>query len=122
MKKVQEDMSYYDAWVETESSFVAKKYRELITSTRRISGKLINTAWSTPAITQDDQMNIVGVDLSAIAPFERAYLNAVRDHLSLWPVPTRRLLRVIARHWPRTLFFVAVVVVIVGFLYNLRDR
>jgi len=100
MKKVQEEMAYFDAWMDTESPYVGGRYRKLVAATRDISGSLVGDAWKTPPITTDGEMKIKGIDLSGISQFERRYLDAVRDHLSLWPTWLTRSLRAVRlRDW-----------------------
>lgn len=55
--------------------------------TREIAGGYIRTAWEQEPITEDRQMNVPGgLDFSALARFESAYLNAVRRDIAWYRI------------------------------------
>lgn len=85
LRKVQEQLSYYSAWMATESARVAATYRHLVAETRRIAGGQIHNAWTEPPITADEAMNMPDIGLGNLAASEAAYLDAVADHLSWSP-------------------------------------
>ena len=58
-----------------------------------MAGTAMHEAWLQPAAAEDSEMNMLKLDMSALAPYESAYLAEVVDHLSLWPRWSRRLLR-----------------------------
>jgi hypothetical protein len=89
--KVQERISRHEAWIRIENRHVAAAYVELIAATRKIMGPQISEGWRTPAITDDESMNIGTVSRGGLAVAEEAYLEAVRDHLSPWPAWAKRL-------------------------------
>jgi hypothetical protein len=85
LRTVQQDLSYYSAWMATESARVASTYRALVADTRRIAGQQIHIAWTTPPPKKDEEMNMPDLGLGQLATAEAAFLAAVGDHLSWWP-------------------------------------
>lgn len=85
LRKVQERLAYYGAWMKTESSAVAATYETLVAETRRIAGGQIHEAWMAPPISTDDQMNMPNLGLGALKTTEDAYLAAVARQLR-WSV------------------------------------
>lgn len=88
LRTVQADLSYYGAWMDTESPRVASKYRALIVEVRRLAGQRIHDAWAEAPISEDKGMNIPDLGLSQLDQSEKEFLSAARDHLSF--VPWRR--------------------------------
>ncbi len=85
IREVQDQLAFHAAWIEIESSRVAAAYRALVNETRRVAGGYMRDAWMTPPITSDAEMNVAGgLDFGPLAPFESAYISAVRAHLSFW--------------------------------------
>jgi hypothetical protein len=97
LRKVQEDISYYSAWLFTESRPISEAYETLILRRREIAGKEIHEAWNQSPIGSDAEMNIAGLGLGRLKPFKQAYLHEVADHLSPVPRWLRRLFRAIFR-------------------------
>lgn len=85
LRLVQQDLSYYSAWMATESDRVASAYRSLVAHTRRIAGNQIHEAWISPAPSRDEDMNMPDLGLGDLARAEATFLQAVADHLSWWP-------------------------------------
>ena len=88
LRKVQADLSYYRAWMGTESSRVASTYRALVVEVRRVAGQQIHDAWAEAPISEDKGMNMPDLGLSLLDESEAAFLAAASDHLSF--VPWRR--------------------------------
>lgn len=59
---------------------------------------VIKTGWEEPLLPQEETGNIIGIDFSMLDADEAAYLDAVRDHLSLPPAVMRSLPR---KAWKR---------------------
>lgn len=93
LRRVQADLAFYSAWLRTESSCVHHRYSELLAQMRSVAGKAMHIAWLEPAAENDAEMNMPDLGLSAIAPYESAYLEEVVAHLSLWPRWLRRFFR-----------------------------
>jgi hypothetical protein len=85
LRRVQEQLSYFAAWMAIESGRVAAAYRHLVAETRRIAGSQIHRAWLESPITEDAGMNLPDIGIAELVPAESAYLAAVSDHLSWWP-------------------------------------
>lgn len=82
MRAVQAKLSYFEVWTEGESDAVGAAYKDLVTNLRRIAGTACNEAWNAAPIQDDSGMNLSSsvVNLSALKPFEKAYVEAVRNH------------------------------------------
>lgn len=96
LRKVQEDISYYSAWLVTESRHVSVTYETLILKLREIAGGEIHNAWNQQPVGSDAEMNMPNLGLGALKPFKQAYLLEVADYLSLIPRWLRRLFRTIS--------------------------
>ena len=81
--KVQADISYYSAWLATESRPVSEAYETLIAKMREVAGQEIHNAWATEPIESDTEMNMPDLGLSALRQHKKAYLDAVNLHLSI---------------------------------------
>jgi hypothetical protein len=95
LRKVQEDISYYSAWLFTESRPISEAYDTLVLKLSEIAGREIQNGWNQPPVGSDAEMNISGLGLSGLKPFKQAYLREVADHLSLVPRWVRCLFRAI---------------------------
>jgi hypothetical protein len=95
LRKVQQDISYYSAWLFTESRHVSEAYETLIRKLRELAGKEIQSAWNQEPVGSDAEMNMPDLGLGALKPFKQAYLHEVADHLSPVPRWLRRLFRAI---------------------------
>lgn len=84
LSKVQARLSYFTVWTTGESEPVGKAYKSLIDQLRMTAGTACREAWLAPSITADREMNISSsvVDLSALTPYETAYVEAVHRHLA----------------------------------------
>jgi hypothetical protein len=83
LRDVQTRLTYFEAWTRTEDPRIGATYAELIAELRKIAGGAIRQAWLDAPCADDAGMNIPPkvVDLSALRPFEDAYLAAVVEHL-----------------------------------------
>jgi len=82
LRKVQQDIAYYAAWLSTENAAVAKAYAKLVSRLREIAGAAISDAWARSGISSDAEMNIQhDFGLAELRAQEDAYLEAVQDHL-----------------------------------------
>jgi hypothetical protein len=83
LRAVQADIAYHLAWTSAESESVGLAYADLIDATRKIAGTAMHDAWLDHAPTTDAEMNIDAtvIDLTALAPYEVDYMEAVRAHL-----------------------------------------
>ncbi|MGW0174023.1 hypothetical protein ACWDUM_09260 [Rhodococcus sp. NPDC003322] len=80
MRAVQAKLSYYEVWTEGESEKVGVAYKDLVKNLRGLAGS--NEAWKADPIRDDADMNTSSsvIDLSALKPYEQAYVEAVRTH------------------------------------------
>ena len=93
LRRVQADLAFYSAWLRTESSHVHRSFSKLLEQLRRVAGAAMREAWLEPAAEDDSEMNMPDLGLSALIPYETAYLEEVVDHLSIWPRWLRRMFR-----------------------------
>jgi hypothetical protein len=97
LRRIQEDISYYSAWLFTVSRPISEAYEALILKVREIAGREIQNAWNQLHIGNAAEMNRAGLGLGRLKPFKRAYLCEVTDHLSPVPRHRCRLFRIILR-------------------------
>jgi hypothetical protein len=88
LRQVQADLSYYGAWMGTESPRVASTYRDLVVEVRRVAGRQIHDAWAEAPVREDKGMNMPDLGLGQLDEAEKSFLSAASDHLSF--VPWRR--------------------------------
>ena len=100
-RKIQERLSYYQAWIRGESEAVSAGYDTLVRQLRSVAGKACHDAWLAPARQTDAEMNMeVGtVDLAELKSYEDAYISAVVADLAKHkpPKPGRNALAVPSR-------------------------
>lgn len=83
LRKVQQELGFYQAWIELEASApTVDAYLALVSATRRIAGGYMRDAWERPPTTSDAQMNIKDIDYAELKPLEAAFLARVADELS----------------------------------------
>ena len=66
LRKVQQDIAYFSAWLSTESAHVSKAYGTLISELRKVVGREIAKAWNEPAVGNDSEMNMPDLDLGKL--------------------------------------------------------
>lgn len=93
LQKIQADLAFYSAWLTIESHHVHRRFSEFLEQVRLEAGVAMHDAWLEPAAEDDSGMNMLKLDMSAIAPFETAYLEEVADHLALRPRWVCRMFR-----------------------------
>jgi hypothetical protein len=87
---VQRSINKHRAILRVESAHVSAAFEALVTATRTIAGGAARDGWEQPVRGADVHPNVDDVDLSGIEPAQGEYLQAVSDHLSVWPVWLRR--------------------------------
>ncbi|MXW27202.1 MAG: hypothetical protein F4Z77_13050 [Dehalococcoidia bacterium] len=80
--EVQERLAFNTAWLRSESDRVADAYDALVAEVRSTAGGEMRRAWQMDPMEADAEANISDIDLSSIDPLKRAYLDAVKRHLS----------------------------------------
>lgn len=83
LRSIQSGIAYHLAWTAAESEPVGRAYADLVDAMRKIAGTAMHDAWLAPAPTAGAAMNIptTTIDLTALAPYEAAYMKATREHL-----------------------------------------
>jgi hypothetical protein len=78
---LQDDLQYFQAWVGSESKFMARSYERLVTGTKRATEPLITQAWSDPVrpLPGNATKNDKHPDLAALSD---AFLLDIRSQLS----------------------------------------
>jgi hypothetical protein len=87
MREIQKDLAYHHALIGHErSGRVASEYRTLVAKTREIAGEIIKRSWNEEPITSDSEIHSpeIASELTALKPFEEAYLSAVTDEVDGW--------------------------------------
>lgn len=100
LSDVQRRLNHNRAALRVEAPRVARAYAALVSAAKATAGASIRQGWNQTPVTADTEIHVTDVDLSAVQPFEDAYLTAVADHLALipggsepadggWPAPSR---------------------------------
>jgi hypothetical protein len=84
LREVQAKLSYYTAWTKAESDEVGRTYETLVSELRKVAGKACHDAWLAPPANDDKDMNFPPgvVDLSALKPYEDAFVTAAHKHMT----------------------------------------
>ena len=96
LRSVQARLSYYQAWTRIEHPPTGEAYAALLTQGRIVAGGAMRAAWNGPALDSDADMNIGPdqVDLTALSPYEQAFLDAASAHLhalhKAWRQPSNK--------------------------------
>lgn len=80
----QENLSYYEAWVEAESKYMGRSYKRLVRAVKSATEASIQQAWREQRrpLPGDARPGDVHPNLD---PVVSAFLQDVRSHLSPWP-------------------------------------
>ena len=97
IRQCQKNLTYYSAWLSTESLRVSQSYIVLVENLRRVAGQSIHDSWLLPSASSDADMNIADIDLSVLIPFQEEFIQASRDDLSCWPAWVMTLARLTCR-------------------------
>lgn len=91
---LQERLDYYEGWIGSESKYMRRSYRKLVSAEKSSTASKLKDAWNTPGKTgnADPEDAHPTVDRTK----REAYLRDVRSHLSLQPW---RWLSVGFRNW-----------------------
>lgn len=93
LSDVQVRLNAYQARLRIEDPFVGERYAGLVAETRRVAGGMIKQAWNEPPADDDAAIHApASFDFSPLVPADDAYLQAVKDHLSLLPASLLRRL------------------------------
>lgn len=81
---LQDELSYYQAWVGGDSKYMKRSYEKFVGEVKERTGKLIVAAWEEPirAVPGNARPDDTHPDLSDVTD---AFLKDVRSHLSPWP-------------------------------------
>lgn len=81
--EVQSQISYYCAWVGSESKYMKRSYDRLVREVKAATQDLITTAWG-EAVRPIPGNALTGEAHPNISPFVEAFLKDVRSQLSPW--------------------------------------
>mgnify|MGYP001496572196 CR=1 FL=1 len=86
--ELQDSLTFYDAWVGSDSKYMSRSYRKLTTGVKKATEDLIKSAWQDPIrpVPGDARDGEAHPD---IGRYVDAFLADVRSHLS--PLPWRKL-------------------------------
>ena len=93
LQRVQSDLAFYSAWLQTESTHVHRNFAELLTEVRRVAGGAMKEAWQDSDSDENSAINMPDLGYAKLQPHEDRYLEEVTHHLSLWPRWLRRLIQ-----------------------------
>jgi hypothetical protein len=84
LTSVQRQLNNSLAILQIEAPEVAERYEALVHQLRATAGAEIRRSWELPSIPADGSQSIDDIDLSSLAPYEKAYQEAVREHLKFF--------------------------------------
>lgn len=85
LSEIQKRLNRNRFVLEVEAPRVGRAYVALLAQVREIAGASIRAGWDQAARTPEEGVNVNDVDLTAIVPYEKAFLTATADHLSMLP-------------------------------------
>lgn len=97
LSDVQRKLNHNRAVLRVEAPRVARAYAALVGAAKATAGASIREGWDLAPISADTEIHVTDVDLSAVQPFQDAYLTAVADHVALTPSWLRAVGRWLAR-------------------------
>lgn len=89
MSDVQADIAKYQAWISNErSAEVAKRFDEVVATTRRVAGGIVRDSWNKPPIERDSEVHApeIADALRELESGERTFLASVAKDLAWWRV------------------------------------
>ncbi|WP_280483618.1 hypothetical protein [Nocardia farcinica] len=91
---LQERLDYYEGWIGSESKYMRRSYRKLVSEAKKATRDLIREAWDSPGkrgnAENNDEQPMINPDVQG------GFLRDVRHHLSLQPW---RWALVVVRNW-----------------------
>lgn len=81
LRRVQERLSFFLAWTLLEDRAVGEAFATLVEDLRRVAGGEIRRAWMTEPATQDEDMNIADIDLTALGGAEKNFLTVLTERI-----------------------------------------
>jgi hypothetical protein len=86
----QEEISYHEGWLSTESAALGRSYCKFVAAVREAASPLIQAAWKEPVRPLVEHTREADGHPDVRASRD-AFLLDVREHLSIWPWVRRRL-------------------------------
>jgi hypothetical protein len=80
---LQDDLTYHQAWVGSESKYIKRSYDKLIADVKSGTAELITKAWEQPLRPAPGNA-FPGEEVPNVAPSVDVFLCDVRSHLSPW--------------------------------------
>jgi hypothetical protein len=86
--ELQDKLSYYEAWIGSESKYMSRSYTRLVSAVKAATIKLIQVAWAEPLRATPGSAVASDVHPDVQKPVD-SFLRDVRGHLS--PMPGRKI-------------------------------
>jgi hypothetical protein len=83
--KLQEDIDFYQGWIESESIAFGRAYRRLVLEVKALTLPDIQMAWATGPIDPLQGFSLQGETHPPVEPAKQQFLKDLRAHLSLKP-------------------------------------
>jgi hypothetical protein len=81
--ELQDDLTYHQAWVGSESKYMKRSYDKLIAEVKHSTADLITEAWGQP-LRPPPGNALPDDDFPSLGPVVDVFLRDVRSHLSPW--------------------------------------
>jgi hypothetical protein len=81
---LQEQLDYYQGWIESESRSLGRAYRDLVATLKRATAGPIRQAWREDPCDPADGFAIELQDLDDVTAAKDTFIDAARDHLTVF--------------------------------------
>jgi hypothetical protein len=83
--RLQEDIDFYQGWIESESLTFGRAYRRLVLEVKALTLPDIQAAWATGPVDPQQGFSLQGETHPPVEPAKQQFLRDLREHLSLKP-------------------------------------
>jgi hypothetical protein len=83
--KLQEDIDFYQGWIESESIAFGRAYRHLVLEVKALTLPDIQAAWAAGPVDPQQGFSLQGETHPPVEPAKQQFLKDLRAHLSLKP-------------------------------------
>lgn len=97
--QLQESIFFYQGWIATESKAMTQSDEHFVTVIKKVTGPLIKEAERQISVPKAPGALNKKMDKDLIAAASEAFLDDVRDHLSLWPWKHRSIGQCMGAIW-----------------------
>lgn len=83
--EAQEEITYHEGWLATESRTLGAAYAAFVTAVKDETRPRIQKAWADPPCDPDEGLEVPDGEHPHVEAAKQKFVGDVRDHLSPWP-------------------------------------